>query len=133
MRLHHMIPSAIAASAMCFATATCLFGNDDRITEEDACLTAGQQLIGSQYRAPARAPVQREAAIGLIRRLLGDAAASFEVEMIAQEGGYDVFEVESVADSIVLRGLNGVTGIRQSICRKTPRSPQGRDTSITSR
>ncbi len=72
-------------------------------------MPARQQLIGSQYHAPARAPVQREAAIGLIRRLLGDAATSFEVEMIDQEGGYDVFEVESVGDRIVLRGSNGVT------------------------
>ena len=59
--------------------------------------------------------VQNEilAAQGVIKRFLGDSVASkFKVEIIPQDAGVDIFEVESLDGYIVLRGSSGVSACR---------------------
>ena len=53
--------------------------------------------------------IQKKEAYGLIQRVLPAFASRFEVEMIPQENGKDVFEVESVKGKVQLRGSNGVS------------------------
>ena len=48
------------------------------------------------------------ASYGLIKRMLPQQAAFFKVEGLSQQDGKDVFEIESSANKIILRGNNGV-------------------------
>lgn len=50
-----------------------------------------------------------DAATALIKRVVKDKAAEFEIEYIYQDNGKDVFELESKNDKIVLRGNNGIS------------------------
>lgn len=69
-------------------------------------------LVGPEYKGPVDAETQRQAALGVIKRLLGDKACHFEVEIIPQENDRDVFEAESKGKMVVLRGSSGVTACR---------------------
>jgi len=54
--------------------------------------------------------VDKEVVVGLLHRLLGAAyAEQFELEVIEQDQGRDVFEIENKGKRIVLRGSNGVS------------------------
>lgn len=68
------------------------------------CATAFWQLSPAAHAAPAAA----DAATALIARVVPAKAASFSVEIISDEKGHDVFEVESKGSKIVLRGNTGV-------------------------
>ena len=57
--------------------------------------------------APSQAD-QRSAATALIGRIVPDAASHFRVSSLPAADGHDVFEVESVAGDVVLRGSSGV-------------------------
>jgi len=48
-------------------------------------------------------------ALSLIKRVLPDHAGAFLCEIIPQEAGKDMFEIEAKGEKIVLRGNNGVT------------------------
>ncbi len=48
------------------------------------------------------------ASYGLIKRMIPQQAAFFKVEALPQQDGKDVFEIESSANKIILRGNNGV-------------------------
>jgi len=50
----------------------------------------------------------QQAALDLIGRVLPSHTSEFAVEIISPSGGYDVFEIESLGRTIVLRGNNGV-------------------------
>lgn len=56
----------------------------------------------------AHAQVSLESSLALIARTLPQHHRSFTAEQIPAEAGKDVFEIESEADKIVLRGNNGV-------------------------
>lgn len=53
--------------------------------------------------------LDRPALAGLLQRITGDRAASFEIAEIPAEGGRDVFEVDAHRGHIVLRGNNGLS------------------------
>ena len=70
-------------------------------------------LVGAEYKGPVDSETQRLAALGVIRRLLGeDTSAHFDVEIIPAEKGLDVFEVESKGKTIILRGSSGIAAGR---------------------
>ena len=52
--------------------------------------------------------VQLEAAKGVMDRLIPEISKHFILEIIPQENGKDVFEIEGKGDQIVFRGTNGV-------------------------
>ncbi|PST83806.1 alpha-N-acetylglucosaminidase [Pedobacter yulinensis] len=53
--------------------------------------------------------LNKEAAYGLIKRVLPEHAGKFEIAYIPKEKGNDVFELESKNNRIVLRGNNGIS------------------------
>jgi len=53
-------------------------------------------------------PAAARAARALIQRVLPKRASAFSVEIIPAQDGADVFEIESVGDTVVLRGNSGV-------------------------
>src|SRR5271170_5189593 len=57
---------------------------------------------------PATETATETAASGLIARILPKQACQFTVETIPTDAGRDVFEIESRAGKIALRGNNGV-------------------------
>lgn len=57
---------------------------------------------------PPTEKTQLQAVKELMKRRLPKAAASFSVAMIPQEAGFDVFEVESSGDKVMVRGSSGV-------------------------
>ena len=66
-------------------------------------------LLGESYTASsATQEAQRQAALGLLGRLLPAYVDQFEMEMVSPENGYDVFEIESKNNKIILRGSSGV-------------------------
>ena len=54
-------------------------------------------------------PVALDAASGIIERITPSIRTHFKLEIIEQEDGNDVYEIESVSGKIVLRGNNGVS------------------------
>lgn len=75
--------------------------------------TAAPPFTGAAYTGHVPASAQQEAAQGVVRRLLGETAASqFRVEILPQQGSPDYFEVAVVGEQIVLRGSNGVSACR---------------------
>jgi alpha-N-acetylglucosaminidase len=74
-------------------------------------------LISSQYASGIRESegdrkrplVNQNALKELIKRILPKDAQRFVIEIIAESGGKDVFEVESRNGSIILRGNNGIS------------------------
>jgi len=64
---------------------------------------------GPAFSARAQDIVSGDAARALIQRVIPKQAAHFTIEIIPADNGHDVFEVESAADKIVLRGNNTVS------------------------
>ena len=69
---------------------------------------AGETIAGPWRVAPPGNEVQLQAVRELMQRRLPAVAACFEVSMIPQENGFDVFEVESAGAKILVRGSSGV-------------------------
>jgi len=64
-------------------------------------------LSSVMVMAPAaRAAVSEGAARGVLQRLLPDHVRHFDFQSIPQEGGRDVFELESQGERIILRGTS---------------------------
>ena len=70
-------------------------------------MTIAAGLAGHPDRAPRR-PVDLDAARALIARVVPRNAAGFSVAALPDSAGYDVFEVESRAGKVILRGSSGV-------------------------
>lgn len=76
-----------------------------------AIFVAGQSMMSAQSAqgSPPSDPITtKQAAVGLISRIIPSHAADFAVEVIPPADGRDVFEIESRGDQVVLRGNNGV-------------------------
>ncbi len=74
-------------------------------------LCACKQLVSAQVDEipPSQDPtITRQAGLGLIGRVVPSHVSDFAVEIIPPADGYDVFEIESLGQKIVLRGNNGV-------------------------
>ncbi len=70
-------------------------------------------LFAAEQTVPARSVVASQpapqAARQLIQRLLPASVNDFVIELIPQDAGRDVFEIESAGGKIVLRGNNGIS------------------------
>ena len=76
-----------------------------------AVFLAGQTMASAEIAPEPTSPdrsVTKQAAIGLLTRVLPSHASDFAVEVIPAAAGHDVFEIESLGGKIVLRGNNGV-------------------------
>jgi len=73
-----------------------------------ACGFATPVVIGQTASTPPPAPGAAAVARELIGRVLPQHAAAFACEVIPQEGGKDVFEIEAKDGKIMLRGNNGL-------------------------
>lgn len=72
-------------------------------------LCCGQAIAADAFKViTPNGETQVQAARDLIQRRLPAAANSFQLALIPQENGFDVFEVESAGDKIVVRGSTGV-------------------------
>jgi alpha-N-acetylglucosaminidase len=75
-----------------------------------ACLFASRLTVAGEVKKNTQAdPDAKQAVYGLIKRLLPTHPADFEVELIKQQNGKDVFELEGRNGKIVLRGSNGLS------------------------
>lgn len=66
-------------------------------------------LLVSGLSIPAMAQLNKTATEAFLKRIVKDRAAAFTFEYLAADSGRDVFEIESKAGRIVLRGNNGVS------------------------
>jgi alpha-N-acetylglucosaminidase len=55
------------------------------------------------------AQFDKEVVSAFVKRIVKDKAAAFQVEYVAPEKGKDVFEIETAAGKIMLRGSNGIS------------------------
>ncbi|RYY37863.1 MAG: alpha-N-acetylglucosaminidase [Sphingobacteriaceae bacterium] len=62
-----------------------------------------------QAQSAQSSELNKEAAYGLIKRILPDYADKFEIEYIQKENGKDVFQLESKNNKILLKGNNGIS------------------------
>lgn len=99
----------LLTTLLCVGCSTTKSSDTNQILPNDSVV-----LIGEDYHGIIPDDTQRQAALGVINRLLGEEIAhQFKVEILpSATDGKDFFEIESLDGKIVLRGTNGVSACR---------------------
>ena len=98
----------IAASVAAGEDLTPMFTKTWRWPVSDAAKREAAKLVKAAAPAKSSGSSAVKAARGLVNRLLPGRGDAFVLEAISRDGELDVFELESFADKIVVRGSTGV-------------------------